>query len=170
MLGYLEIFVLLLSKGEGGLGRFPSDLRWSGRLVLGWQVGRVVLVFDSSYLFVVVRFVEAEHFLIVLHFEIVVLLLNLVLLNEKGMVFLKLGHCLVELEAFGGKSNLVEFGDFRADEISGANKREEGEYAPPLARFRYFCMRRCVCRFDSMAFSSSFLRSLASLAGLDRGK
>ena len=39
------------------------------------------------------------------------------------MVFLKLGHCLVELEAFGGKSNLVEFGDFRADEISGAKKR-----------------------------------------------
>ena len=87
-------------------------------------MGRVVLVFDSSYLFVAVRFVEAEHFLIVLHFEIVVLFLNLVFLNEKGMVFLKLGHCLVELEALGGKSNLVEFGDFRADEISGAQKRE----------------------------------------------
>ena len=132
MLGYLEIFVLLLSKGEGGLGRFPSDLRRSGRLVLGWQVGRVVLVFDSSYLFVVVRFVEAEHFLIVLHFEIVVLFLNLVLLNEKGMVFLEFAHCLVGLEAFGGKSNLVEFEDFRADEISGAKKREEAEYAKPF--------------------------------------
>ena len=101
---------------------------------LGWQAARVVLVLDSSCLFVVVRFVEAEHFVIVLHFEIVVLFLNLVLPNEKGMVFLKLAHCLVGLEAFGGKSNLVEFEDFRADEISGAKKREEAEYAKTFGK------------------------------------
>ena len=90
---------------------------------------RVVLVLDSPDVFVVVRLIEVEHFLIVRHLKLVVLFLHLVFLKAQGMVFLELPHILVGLQALRGESNLVKLKNFRAQKIGGSEQAQEANNA-----------------------------------------
>ena len=79
------------------------------------------------------------------------------------MVFLELAHVLVGFQALGGKPNLVELEDFRAEKIGGAEQAKESNDAEGLGKVEVpsHCRRAFLIRW--------FFRIQSSAGGLVAG-